>query len=540
LSGFHGGNPHTMPLRVPAIAAAVAAVALFAAAPASAALHLSPIGTFTTPVYVTAPPADPHRVFVVEQAGRIMEVLDGVKQDTPFLDIRTDVKSGGEQGLLSMAFAPDYATSGRYYVYYTARRANDSSGSVITVEEFSPGERHVVFTVDHPVNGNHNGGQLQFGPDGLLYAATGDGGGGNDPPGNAQNLGSNLGKMLRIDPTSAGATPVIYAYGLRNPFRFSFDRQTGDLVIGDVGQSAREEVDFSAAGTAPGVDYGWVCREGSMQNPNASPQCTATGTVVDPVLEKNHTAVNSGGDGYCAIIGGYVVRDSTLTGLTGRYVYGDNCNTHVRSAALATPRVTDDSDTGLTVPGLSSFGEDSCGHVYVTALTGGAVSRIDGDNFTPCPEPSPGGGGGGTPQPGGGGGTPQPGGGGGTPQPGGGGGGNPGPVIDTRPPLVRLGALRRRSALRVRGFRVSISCDELCGATVTGRLRVRGMKRLFVLSRVARQVAAGHVVKVTLRPSGRALRALRSHRHGTVAFTVMARDSAGNTGLAKRQIRLVP
>src|SRR4051794_11766986 len=241
-----------MPLRLPAMLVAALAAVVFYAAPASAALHLSSIGDFTSPVYVTAPPGDPHRVFVVERAGRIIEVRDGVKQDPAFLDISSRVRStGGEQGLLSMAFAADYATSGRYYVYYTAPRASDSGGSVITVEEFSPTEHHVVFTVDHPTNSNHNGGQLQFGPDGLLYAGTGDGGSGNDPPNNAQNRSSNLGKLLRVDPLSTDASrPSIYALGLRNPFRFSFDRQTGDLIIGDVGQSAREEIDFSAKGTA--------------------------------------------------------------------------------------------------------------------------------------------------------------------------------------------------------------------------------------------------------------------------------------------------
>src|SRR5436305_11117646 len=244
-----------MPLRLLTLFAAMVAAATFAG-PASAALHLSSIGDFASPVYVTAPPGDPHRVFVVEQAGRIIEVRDGVKQSPAFLDISSQVKSGGEQGLLSMAFAPDYATSGRYYVYYTAPRPGDSGGSVITVEEFSPTEHHVVFTVDHPTNGNHNGGQLQFGPDGLLYAGTGDGGSANDPPDNAQNLSVNLGKLLRVDPLSSNASrPSIFAYGLRNPFRFSFDRQTGDLVIGDVGQNAREEIDFSAAGAPAGTNY---------------------------------------------------------------------------------------------------------------------------------------------------------------------------------------------------------------------------------------------------------------------------------------------
>src|SRR3954449_1937284 len=282
-----------MPLRLSALLAAALAAAAVFAAPASAALHLSSIGTFDTPVYVTAPPNDPHRVFVVEQGGKIIEVRDGVKKDPAFLDITSRVKSGGEKGLVSMAFAPDYATSGRYYVYYTAARpasTGDTSGSVITVEEFSSTEHHVVFTVDHPTNSNHNGGQLQFGPDGLLYAGTGDGGSGNDPPNNAQNPNSNLGKLLRVDPLSSTASrPEIYASGLRNPFRFTFDRQTGDLIIGDVGQGAREEIDFSAKGTAAGGNYGWRCWEGTLKNTNITPQCDP-GNDVKPLLEKNHSS----------------------------------------------------------------------------------------------------------------------------------------------------------------------------------------------------------------------------------------------------------
>src|SRR4051794_23312670 len=195
---------------------------------------------FEQPVHVASAPGDPHRLFVVEREGRIVELRDGVKQDTPFLDIHGDVKSaGGEQGLLSVAFAPDYATSRKFYVYYTAPRPPDSGGSVITIAEYTgndPASRRIPLTIDHPTNSNHNGGQLQFGPDGMLYAATGDGGSGNDPPNNAQNPASQLGKLLRIDPASGTATT--WALGLRNPWRFSFDRQSGDLVIGDVGQGA--------------------------------------------------------------------------------------------------------------------------------------------------------------------------------------------------------------------------------------------------------------------------------------------------------------
>jgi hypothetical protein len=517
-----------VPLRLSTLLAAIAAFA-FAAPPASAALHLTPIGTgFSSPVYVTAPPGDPHRLFVVEQGGKIFEVLDGQKQAAPFLDMTTLVRAGGEQGLLSMAFAPDYATSGRYYVYYTAPRAGDTGGSVITVDEISPAGRRNIFTVDHPGAGNHNGGQLQFGSDGLLYAATGDGG---STPAKAQDLTSRLGKVLRVNPLSAdAANPEIYAYGLRNPFRFSFDRQTGDLIIGDVGASAREEIDLSPMGTAAGVNYGWPCREGSIAGPGG---CTATGKVFDPVLEKNHTATSSGGDGYCAIIGGYRVRDAALGSLAGRYVYGDNCNDELRSAALAAPRTTDDVGTGVHVAGLSAFGEDSCGHVYATSLSG-TVYRIDGDAFTPCPEPPP------PPPP-----APAP-----TSNPGSSGSQNPAgdgdgtttpPLPDTRAPVVRLGSQLRQPALRLGGFRLSISCDELCGATVTGIVRIGGSKRVYVLAPVTRQLAANARVKLTLRASNRALRAIgaarRNHRRVTATITVVGRDAAGNATTAKRTVR---
>jgi hypothetical protein len=499
-----------MPLRLASLLAAVLGFAAFAA-PASAALHLSSIGDFTSPVYVTAPPGDPHRVFVVEQAGKIIEVRDGQVQDPPFLDITSKVKSGGEQGLLSMAFAPDYATSGRYYVYYTAPRSGDSDGSVITVEEFSPAEHHNVVVVDHPVNGNHNGGQIQFGPDGMLYVGTGDGGSGNDPPNNAQNLGSNLGKILRLDPLSTSTARLeTFAYGLRNPFRFSFDRQTGDLIIGDVGQNAREEVDFSPKGTAPGVNYGWRCWEGTLKNTSITPQCDP-GNDVMPVLEKDHS-----GDGFCAIIGGYVVRDASLGSLAGRYVYGDNCASGIRSVTL--PAATNDSATGLTVDGLSSFGEDSCGHLYAASLNG-PVYRIDGDSFSPCPESPPGAGG-----------TPP-------------GGGTP-PPPDTTPPVLRLSAWPSQHALRNRGFWTRATCNELCGVNLAGTMRIQGSTHVYKLKRVARLVSAGRRQKIMLGlwSSGvRALRgALRRHRHVSSTLSATALDAAKNRAAAQDHVQAVP
>ena len=355
-----------------------------AAAPAQAAgVRLAPVGRFDAPVYVTSPPKDNRRLFVVEQAGVIKVVRDGKILARPFLDIRSRVISGGEQGLLSMAFAPDYASSGKFYVYYT--RKSDQAETIVEYRRQSAdvalpsSARTLVVQAD--TESNHNGGQLQFGPDGLLYAGLGDGGGANDqhgPRGNAQNLGALLGKLIRIDPNAggakpygippdnpfvktAGARPEIYSYGLRNPWRFSFDRSTGDLVIGDVGQDAIEEVDFMAKGTARGANFGWRPFEGTRKNFDEP----APGAV-DPVLQLKHS------DGFCSITGGYIVRDPALTALKGRYVYADFCEGHIRSAKLRPGGASGDGPVaGLPkLSSISSFGQDARGRVYVVSLDG--------------------------------------------------------------------------------------------------------------------------------------------------------------------------
>ena len=238
-------------------------------ATASRSTRLKRIASFSSPVYVSSPPGDSRRLFVVEQRGRIMVVVGGRKRSTPFLDIRSQVQSGGEQGLLSVAFAPDYASSGRFYVYFTDRSGDQRIVEYrrASAERADPGSARLVLRMPDR-EGNHNGGLLLFGPDDLLYVGTGDGGGGGDrhgPRGNAQNLGSLLGKILRIDPRADGERPYrvpadnpfdgrsgargeVYSYGLRNPWRFSFDRRTGDLSIGDVGQDEVEEIDFVRRG----------------------------------------------------------------------------------------------------------------------------------------------------------------------------------------------------------------------------------------------------------------------------------------------------
>lgn len=343
-------------------------------------LKLAKIGRFNTPVYLTGAPSDKKRVFVVEQAGRVMVVRKGHKLGKPFLDIRSKVQSSGEQGLLGLAFAPDYQKSGLFYVYFTGK---DSKQHLVefkrsNADRANAGSGRTVFVHDDP-QANHNGGQLVFGPDGLLYVGTGDGGGAGDQHGargNAQNLGSPLGKILRIDPRAGsgfkipadnpfvdrgGALGEIYSYGLRNPYRFSFDRKTGDLVIGDVGQDAVEEIDFVTKGAGRGANFGWRPYEGTQ---HLYPSETAPGKI-DPVIQHSHSS------GWCSVIGGYIVRDPKLGSLRGKYVYGDFCKGKIYSATLKSGGASGDGDLKLPkVPNLSSFGQDTSGHVYVMSLDG--------------------------------------------------------------------------------------------------------------------------------------------------------------------------
>jgi glucose/arabinose dehydrogenase len=349
-----------------------------AAASAKVGVALKQIGSFDAPVYVTGAPGFPQLLFVVEQPGRIL-ALQGGRQRT-FLDIRGLVSYGGEEGLLSVAFPPDYARSKRFYVYYT-----DDAGD-IRVDEFrrrtatraSFGSRRPVIQIPHPVNSNHNGGQLQF-LDDLLYFATGDGGAGGDPPNNAQNKEVLLGKLLRIDPRASGDKPYsvpssnpfvgragrdeIYSYGLRNPFRFSFDTTHGQprIAIGDVGQDEFEELDYLTVDKANGANFGWDAFEGFSKYDTPDP-----GGTVKPIFAYGR----SRGGGSCTIIGGYVVRDRRLAGLRGRYVYADLCEGQLRALTPGLKRARGDRKLGLRVESPSSFGEDQRRRLYVTSLEG--------------------------------------------------------------------------------------------------------------------------------------------------------------------------
>jgi glucose/arabinose dehydrogenase len=379
-SGILGGHSEAWPPTPKASASSASA-----AKQVAGGLRLVGIGTFRTPVHVTAPPGDPSRVMVVERNGRIRVVRGGEVQRTPFLDIRGRVIGGFERGLLSLAFAPDYVQSGRFYVYYTGR---DRDQRVVEFRrrDADHADARSARTVlrmadDEPT---HNGGQLAFGPDGQLYVGTGDGGGKGDrhgARGNAQDLGSMLGKLLRIDPRPrrgrpysiparnpfrrrAGARDEIYAYGLRNPWRFSFDRNTGDLAIGDVGQDLWEEINFAPRGRARGANFGWRPFEGRARY---TPGESAPGHV-EPVIVHSHR------NGSCAIVGGVVVRDRGVP-LYGRYVYGDVCRRRLFSATLSAAGARAHRRTSLRISNVTSFGEDALGRVYVTSLQG-RVYRI--------------------------------------------------------------------------------------------------------------------------------------------------------------------
>ncbi|HMI82302.1 MAG TPA: PQQ-dependent sugar dehydrogenase [Solirubrobacterales bacterium] len=380
---------------------------------AASAQALTPqlVGNFAEPIFVTSAPANPDRLFVVERQGRIVTAQNGTL--SVFADIRSVVgcegDCDGERGLLSIALAPDFETTGRLFAFY----AVDEAGGAIHVAEmtatggFAPASSlRDVLVIGHPTDPNHYGGQLQFGPEGNLFVSTGDGGGSDDVHETAQDLTSPLGKLLRIDPDPSGllpytvpagnpfaasppADPTVWSYGLRNPFRFSFDRASGDLWIGDVGQDLREEVDFAAApGLGAGANYGWNCREGRLVE-TVTPEagCAAATSFVDPVFDYPHADPGGGGAFGCAIVGGYVARGPGLGDLAGRYLYGDNCTGDLRSFSPAAPDATDRAE-GVHVGGLYSLGEDSCGRLYAVSGSG-PVYRLVGPEAGTCPNTSP-------------------------------------------------------------------------------------------------------------------------------------------------------
>jgi len=361
-------------------------------APAAPEVALALVtGGLETPVHLTHTGDGSGRVFVVEQRGRIKIIENGTLKGI-FLDITDRVRSpfsggGGEEGLLSVAFPPGYGSSAdHFYVYYT-RENGDNRVSRFSLgpspDSADPNSEETVLDLAHPTNQNHNGGQLQFGPDGYLYIATGDGGGGGDPAGNAQDPGSLLGKLLRLDVESGdspygipldnpfigvgGYQEEIWALGLRNPWRFSFDRQTGDLFLGDVGQGSWEEIDFQPASSPGGENYGWNVLEGFECY--SDPTCDDSGMTPPVHAYATHLS------GTCAVSGGYVYRGSAYPALAGFYLFADYCSGTIwglqdQSGSWVNQVLL---DTNLNI---TSFGEDETGELYLTDASTGSVYRI--------------------------------------------------------------------------------------------------------------------------------------------------------------------
>jgi glucose/arabinose dehydrogenase len=319
------------------------------------------------PVAMASTPSEPSRLYVVEQPGVIRVIENGELVQEPFLDIHDEVKSGGEQGLLSMAFHPDYASNGLFYVDYT-----DLNGDTRVVEYQAqsgadPVKRRELLFVEQPY-ANHNGGQLAFGPDGRLYVGMGDGGSGGDPENRAQDLSQQLGKLLSTD-VDQGTGWRIEGYGLRNPWRFSFDRETGDLWIGDVGQSEWEEIDHTPR-ESPGIEnYGWDVYEG--RHTYEDKPLNPVGHLVMPVFEYSH-------DLGCSVTGGFVYRGQDIPAARGRYFFGDFCSGRMWSFILRDGTARDVRRDSLPVGSLSSFGEDEKGELYILTLEGDVLKLAPG------------------------------------------------------------------------------------------------------------------------------------------------------------------
>ena len=381
----------------PILAAVLTAILIIAPAGmvrAATALTANQVASgFSDPVYLTALPDDTSCLFVVEQAGRIRIIKNGTTLATPFLDITSKVTSGGERGLLGMTFHPDYATNGYFYVYYTGL---DPTGKTV-VERYTVSSNpdaanassgFTIFTYSQPA-ANHNAGMIDFGPDGYLYVGLGDGGGAGDVDNYAQTRTSLLGKMLRldIDGGSPYAIPAdnpfvgdpntldeIWAIGLRNPWRWCFDRETGDMWIADVGQGNWEEVNFAPASDPGGINYGWRLKEGDhCYNPSTG--CDPLDTLYDPIHEYSHSFG-------CSITGGFVYRGCAIPDLNGTYFFGDYCSGRVWSMRYNGSTVSDfterTSELGVPGFGLVSFGQDAKGELYLL-YSSGSIYRIEPD-----------------------------------------------------------------------------------------------------------------------------------------------------------------
>jgi glucose/arabinose dehydrogenase len=513
------------------------------------------------PMFVTAPPADPSRLFVVERAGRIRIAVDGQMQDEAFLDIRALVDTNGESGMASMQPAPDYADSGLFYVFFVEKPDIGSLNGDIRIEEFRRSAdnpnvadiatRRLVLEVPHDDDWIHYGGTMHFSPlDGLLYIGTGDGGGQGDPFHNGQDTTTLLGKILRIDPRQSGTDPYtvppgnlsgeVLAYGLRNPFRWSFDRLTGDIVIGDVGQSSYEEVDYvPAAGTLAGANFGWNCWEAFQVWP---PGCTAP-SYVPPVFAYAHLA-----SAPSSITGGVVVRDPDLPALAGRYLYADHYIDAIRSLELAVTGATDDrlevvGTKESPLRGITSFGQDALGRIYVTSFAGGVYRLVSCD--TDCPTSGAG------PQP-----SDE------TPQPVEGAPGSsdaantaPATVSADAPaasatdepvsagPVLALRVAAAQDIARLHYLSLNVACDQLCVVRVSADLRTRARTaRAYRLPGKLVHLDARQPALLRLTLSRRARSALRKAlargEVATIVVTVRARGAGGRLTTLRRVVRV--
>jgi glucose/arabinose dehydrogenase len=342
------------------------------------------IDNLNSPVFLTHAGDASGRMFVIEKKGTIAILRDGARVEQPFLDISSLIRSSGsEQGLLGLAFHPDYANNGRFFVYYTASNGDNTLARYQVSDNSDvgdPASAQVLFA-QPDFAANHNGGMLAFGPDGYLYVGLGDGGGGGDPQANGQKRSTLLGKLLRLDvsgdepytippdnPWPDGnddARPEIWAYGLRNPWRFSFDRATGDLYIGDVGQNAYEEIDFQPAGASGGQNYGWNTREG--MHCFRSDECESN-AMIEPIGEYGH-------EQGCSVTGGYVYRGTAFASLQGLYFFGDYCSGTIWSLQRDASGAWEQRELLASDLSISSFGEDEAGELYVIPSDGWGVSE---------------------------------------------------------------------------------------------------------------------------------------------------------------------
>jgi glucose/arabinose dehydrogenase len=491
---------------------------------AGAAVSLQQVGPdFDQPVQVVAPPGDGTRLMVVEQGGAIRVIRDGQLLATPFLKLTSDLDVGGERGLLSLAFPPDYERTRFVYAYYT-----DATGD-IRVDQFrraagsrdqvEAGYRRNVIMIPHSSQPNHNGGTVTFGPDGHMYLGTGDGGSSYDQPDppDAPNTASYLGKLLRIDPLPGGGyrptvgNPfgnAVFAYGLRNPYRYSFDRANGDLTIGDVGQNTVEEIDHvpSSLGRGIGVTFGWDTCEGNMDVSANAPGGACTLSAANyrrPVIAHPQS------DGYCAITGGVVVRDRSLEALYGRYVFGDLCKSHLRSAQLAGgAAVADREETSLPVTNAVDLGEDACGRVYVAEHGSGEVSRLRDETPGGCALRVS------------------------------------DAVVTGRSGTLTARALSRQRVLKRKRLGLRVACSTPCSLRVLGTLSIvrRHKRRSLRMKQVKRRRISGKaVVYVPIGKTGRRhiRRTLRAKKKVVARLTVRSRDATHKLNVVRLRVRVI-